>query len=72
MSTPRKKMYRLAENAMDKKDDPLAFQYRYTVNSLEEWKIVDFRRRGKPRPPNIVRIKPLPLYTSPQKTEKKN
>ena len=29
-------MYRLAENAMDKKDDPLAFQYRYTVNSLEE------------------------------------
>ena len=66
ISTPRKKD-RLAENVMFKENDPLAFQYHYTLNLLEEWKKVDLRRRGKHGPPNMGKIEPLPLFTSPSK-----
>ena len=45
------------------KDNQLQFQFRYTHNTLEGWKTVDLKRKGKGRPPVIANI-PLPeLYS---------
>ena len=45
-----------------KKERPFEFRYRYTINPLEPWKIVNVKRRSKGRPTDLGRT-PLPeLY----------
>ena len=44
------------------KEKPLQFQYRYTLNELENWKTVDLRKRGKGRPSLLGRIQLPHLY----------
>lgn len=38
------------------KDKPFQFCFRYSHNSLEAWKVVDLKKKGKGRPPVISRI----------------
>lgn len=48
------------------KDEPLQFRYRYSHNPLEQWKVVDLKRRTKGRPPDMGHIVPKKLYMSPR------
>ena len=48
------------------KDEPLQFRYRYSHNTVEQWKVVNLKRRTKGRPPDMGRILPKKLYTSPR------
>lgn len=56
------------------KDKPLQFRYRYSHNTLEEWKVVDLKRKTKGRPPNMGRILPTELHSRlrPIKAAKKD
>lgn len=47
-------------------NEPLRFKYWYSHNTLEAWKTVDLKRKGKGRPPNMGRVELLPLYTRPR------
>ena len=46
------------------KDEPLQFRYQYSHNPLEQWKVVDLKRRTKGRPPDMGHIVPKKLYMS--------
>ena len=48
------------------KDKPLQFRYRYSHNTLEEWKVVDLKRKTKGRPPDMGRILPTELHSHPR------
>ena len=47
-----------------KKDCPLSFKYRYTLNDLEPWKEVRPKRAG--RPLYLGRVEMSPLYCRPR------
>ena len=38
------------------KAHPFSIQFRYTHNELEEWKVIDVKKRLKGRPPDLGRI----------------
>ena len=48
------------------KDESLQFRYRYSHNPLEQWKVVDLKRRTKGRPPDTGHIVPKKPYMSPR------
>ena len=52
-------------------DKPLEFSYHYTHNALEEWKVVDVKRKTKGRPPDLSRAKLPQLYTHPRSISEK-
>ena len=53
------------------KDQPLQFQYRYSMNDLECWKTVDLQRKTKGRPADIGRVSLPPLYSQPRAVDGK-
>ena len=53
------------------KDKPLQFQYRYSHNTLEVWKIVNLKQKMKGRPPDFGRLTLPPLYMVPRAINKK-
>ena len=48
------------------KASPFSFKYRYTLNTLEQWKTVNIRPKRKGRPSDIGRANLPPLYTAPR------
>ena len=48
------------------KNKPVHFQYRFTLNDLENWKRVDLRKRGKGKPSSVGRIQLPNLYSGPR------
>ena len=48
------------------KDKPLQFRFRYSHNTLEEWKVVDLKGKTKGRPPDMGRILPTELHSRPR------
>ena len=48
------------------KDKPFAFKYRCSLNSLEQWKVVDVKRQRQGRPVDMGRVTLQPLSTGPR------
>ena len=47
------------------KDKPFAFKYRCSLNSLDQWKVVDVKRQRQGRPVDMGRVTFQPLSTGP-------
>ena len=48
------------------KSSPLRYKYRYTLNDLEPWKVVDLRPKRVGRPSDTGRMELPPLYDGPR------
>ena len=48
------------------KDKPFAFKYRCSLNSLEQWKVVDVKRQRQGQPVDMGRVTLQPLSTGPR------
>ena len=49
-----------------RKEDPLKFRFRRSLNELEAWKEVDIRRKSKGRPPDIGRFSLVAAQSGPR------
>lgn len=48
------------------KEKPYQLHYRYSLNALEAWKVLNIQRKCRGRPADIGRIELQPLYSGPR------